>query len=212
MLLFDRLRAPTSSTCKVAARRCSGEPVLVLRPPGGLHPDSAGFAYVSEIIPVFCRKVIFGYPLGGATVSIGFISLGVWVHHMFALGLSPMVNTIFMGSTFLIAIPTGIKMFNWVGTMFGGKIRFDTPMLFSTGFLAMFLIGGLTGVMLATVPFDWQVSDSYFVVGHFHYVLFGGLVFSIFAAIYYWFPKVTGRMLSETWASGSSGCSSSAST
>lgn len=156
------------------------------------------FAYVSEIIPVFCRKVIFGYPLMvAATVSIGFISLGVWVHHMFALGLSPMVNTIFMGSTFLIAIPTGIKMFNWVGTMFGGKIRFDTPMLFSIGFLSMFLIGGLTGVMLATVPFDWQVSDSYFVVGHFHYVLFGGLVFSIFAAIYYWFPKVTGRMLSE---------------
>ena len=157
------------------------------------------FAYVSEIIPVFSRKVIFGYPLMvAATVSIGFISLGVWVHHLFALGLSPMVNTIFMGSTMLIAIPTGIKMFNWVGTMVGGKIRFDTPMLFATGFLALFLIGGLTGIMLAVVPFDWQVSDSYFVVGHFHYVLFGGLVFSIFAAIYYWFPKVTGRMLSET--------------
>ena len=133
------------------------------------------FAYVSEIIPVFCRKVIFGYPLMvAATVSIGFISLGVWVHHLFALGLSPMVNTIFMGSTMLIAIPTGIKMFNWVGTMVGGKIRFDTPMLYATGFLALFLIGGLTGIMLAVVPFDWQVSDSYFVVGHFHYVLFGG--------------------------------------
>ncbi|MDG2424426.1 MAG: cytochrome c oxidase subunit I [Phycisphaerales bacterium] len=157
------------------------------------------FAYVSEIIPVFSRKVIFGYPLMvAATIAIGFISLGVWVHHMFALGLSPMVNAIFMGSTMLIAVPTGIKMFNWIATLYGGRIRFQTPMLFSLGFLTQFLLGGLTGIMLAVVPFDWQVSDSYFVVGHFHYVLFGGLVFSIFAAIYYWMPKVTGRMLSET--------------
>ena len=157
------------------------------------------FAYVSEIIPVFSRKVIFGYPLMvAATVSIGFISLGVWVHHMFAVGLSPAVNTAFMASTMLIAVPTGIKMFNWVATMFGGQIRLHTPMLFSIGFLSQFLFGGLTGIMLAVVPFDWQVSDSYFVVGHFHYVLFGGLVFTIFAAIYYWFPKVSGRMLSET--------------
>ena len=156
------------------------------------------FAYVSEIIPVFSRKVIFGYPLMvAATISIGFISLGVWVHHMFALGLSPMVNAIFMGSTMLIAVPTGMKMFNWIATLYGGRILLHTPMLFSLGFLTQFLLGGLTGVMLAVVPFDWQVSDSYFVVGHFHYVLFGGLVFSIFAAIYYWLPKVSGRMLSE---------------
>ncbi|MEE2907827.1 MAG: cytochrome c oxidase subunit I [Planctomycetota bacterium] len=156
------------------------------------------FAYVSEIIPVFSRKVIFGYPLMVcATIAIGFISLGVWVHHMFALGLSPMINAIFMGSTMLIAVPTGIKMFNWIATLYGGRIKFDTPMLFSLGFLTQFLLGGLTGIMLAVVPFDWQVSDSYFVVGHFHYVLFGGLVFSIFAAIYYWLPKVSGRMLNE---------------
>ncbi|MCH2138561.1 MAG: cytochrome c oxidase subunit I [Phycisphaerales bacterium] len=156
------------------------------------------FAFVSEIIPVFSRKVLFGYPLMvAATVTIGFISMGVWVHHMFAIGLSPAVNTLFMASTMLIGVPTGIKMFNWVATMFGGRIRLHTPMLFSIGFLAQFLFGGLTGVMLAVVPFDWQVSDSYFVVGHFHYVLFGGLIFSIFAAIYYWFPKVSGRMLSE---------------
>jgi len=157
-----------------------------------------GFAFVTEIIPVFSRKVIFGYPLMvAATVAIGFISVGVWVHHMFAVGLSPMLNAIFMGSTMLVGVPTGIKMFNWVGTMIGGKIRFDTPMLYSTGFLCQFLLGGLTGIFLATVPFDWQVSDSYFVVGHFHYVLFGGLVFAILAAVYYWFPKVTGRMMSE---------------
>ncbi len=156
------------------------------------------FAFVSEIIPVFSRKVIFGYPLMvAATVAIGFISLGVWVHHMFAVGLSPAVNTAFMASTMLIAVPTGIKMFNWVATMYGGRIRLHTPMLFSIGFLVQFLFGGLTGIMLAVVPFDWQVSDSYFVVGHFHYVLFGGLVFTIFAAIYYWFPKASGKMLSE---------------
>ena len=156
------------------------------------------FAFVSEIIPVFSRKVIFGYPLMvAATVAIGFISMGVWVHHMFAVGLSPAVNTAFMASTMLIAVPTGIKMFNWVATMYGGRIRLHTPMLFSIGFLVQFLFGGLTGIMLAVVPFDWQVSDSYFVVGHFHYVLFGGLVFTIFAAIYYWFPKASGKMLSE---------------
>jgi len=156
------------------------------------------FAFVSEIIPVFCRKVIFGYPLMvAATVAIGFISMGVWVHHMFSVGLSPAVNTAFMASTMLIAVPTGIKMFNWVATMYGGRIRLHTPMLFSIGFLVQFLFGGLTGIMLAVVPFDWQVSDSYFVVGHFHYVLFGGLVFTIFAAIFYWFPKASGKMLSE---------------
>ncbi len=158
-----------------------------------------GFAFVTEIIPVFSRKVIFGYPLMvAATVAIGFISVGVWVHHMFVVGLSPMLNAIFMGSTMLVGVPTGIKMFNWVATMIGGRIRFDTPMLYSTGFLCQFLLGGLTGIFLATVPFDWQVSDSYFVVGHFHYVLFGGLVFAIFAAVFYWFPKVTGRMMNET--------------
>ena len=158
-----------------------------------------GFAAASEIIPVFSRKPIFGYPIMvGATVAIGFISLGVWAHHMFVVGLTPAANTFFAASTMLIAVPTGIKIFNWLGTMYGGKIRFATPMLFCTAFLFQFLVAGLTGVMLAAAPFDWQLSDSYFVVAHFHYVLIGGLLFTIFAAIYYWFPKATGKMLSET--------------
>jgi len=157
-----------------------------------------GFAYASEIIPVFSRKVIFGYPIMvAATLSIALISLGVWAHHMFAVGMTRTLNVFFTGSTMLIAVPTGIKIFNWLGTMYGGKLRFQTPMLFCVGFLFQFLCGGLTGIMLSVAPFDWQLSDSYFVVGHFHYVLVGGLLFTIFAAVYYWFPKVTGRMMSE---------------
>jgi cytochrome c oxidase subunit 1 len=156
------------------------------------------FAIISEVIPVFSRKVIFGYPLMvAATISIGFIALGVWAHHMFVVDMSKGLNMFFAGATFLIAVPTGIKIFNWMATMYGGQLRFQTPMLFAMGFLAMFIMGGLTGIMLAVAPFDFQVSDSYFVVGHFHYVLFGGLLFAIFAGIAYWFPKVTGRMLSE---------------
>ncbi len=161
------------------------------------------FGFFSEIIPVFSRKVIFGYPLMvAATVSIGFISLSVWAHHMFAIGMSPALNSFFAASTLLIAVPTGIKIFNWMGTMVGGRIIFATPMLFATAFLGIFTFGGLTGVMLALVPVTWQLSDSYFVVGHFHYVLFGGTVFGIFSAFFYWFPKATGRMLCErlgTW-------------
>jgi cytochrome c oxidase subunit 1 len=156
------------------------------------------FAFASEIIPVFSRKVIFGYPtLVAATVAIGFISMGVWAHHMFTVGLGRTPNALFAASTMLIAVPTGVKIFNWLGTIYGGRIRFDTPMLFCTAFLFQFLCAGLTGVMLAVVPFDWQLSDSYFVVAHFHFVLIGGIVFNIFAALYYWFPKATGRMLSE---------------
>jgi cytochrome c oxidase subunit 1 len=157
-----------------------------------------GFGVASEVIPVFSRKLIFGYSvMVAATVAIGFISLGVWAHHMFVVGMSPAGNTFFVFSTMLISVPTGIKIFNWLGTMWGGQIRFATPMLFCTAFLFQFLIAGLTGVMLASAPFDWQLSDSYFVVAHFHYVLIGGLVFTIFAAIYYWFPKVTGKLLDE---------------
>jgi len=121
----------------------------------------------------------------------------VWVHHMFSVGLPPWLNSIFAASTFLIAVPTGMKMFNWIGTMWGGNIRFTVSMMFATGFLVMFLFGGLTGIMLAVVPFDWQLSDSYFVVGHFHYVLFGGTMLAVFSAVFYWFPKATGRLLSE---------------
>jgi cytochrome c oxidase subunit 1 len=157
-----------------------------------------GFGVASEIIPVFSRKLIFGYSvMVAATVAIGFISLGVWAHHMFAVGMSPAGNTFFVFSTMLIAVPTGIKIFNWIGTMWGGHIRFKTPMLFCTAFLFQFLCAGLTGVIMAAAPFDWQLTDSYFVVAHFHYVLIGGLLFTVFAALYYWFPKVTGKLLDE---------------
>jgi cytochrome c oxidase subunit 1 len=146
----------------------------------------------------FSRKVIFGYAtLVAAAVSIGAVALSTWAHHMFAVGLGGPVTSFFAASTMLIAVPTGIKIFNWLGTMYGGRIRFRTPMLFCCAFLFQFLCAGLTGVMLSVAPFDWQLTDSYFVVAHFHFVLFGGLLFTIFAAVYYWFPKVTGRMLSE---------------
>jgi cytochrome c oxidase subunit 1 len=157
-----------------------------------------GFACASEIIPVFSRKPIFGRPaMIGATLAIGMVSVGVWAHHMFAVGMTAPSNIFFVASTMVVGIPTGIKIFNWLGTMYGGKIRFDTPMLFCTAFLFQFLIAGLTGVMMAAAPFDWQLTDSYFVVAHFHYVLLGGLLFTLFGAIYYWFPKATGRMLDE---------------
>ena len=157
-----------------------------------------GFAFVSEIIPVFSRKVIFGYPMVvAASMAIGLLSMSVWAHHMFAVGMGSPLNAAFAASTMLIAVPTGIKIFNWVATMYGGRIRFATPMLFACAFIFQFLCAGLTGIMLAVVPFNWQVTDTYFVVAHFHYVLVGGLVFTIFGAIYYWFPKVTGRLLSE---------------
>ena len=157
------------------------------------------FAFASEIIPVFSRKVIFGYPMMvAATVAIGFVSMGVWAHHMFAVGMGRAPNAFFAASTMLVGVPTGVKIFNWLGTMYGGRIRFATPMLFCTAFLFQFLCAGLTGIMLAVVPFDWQLTDSYFVVAHFHFVLIGAILFNIFAAIYYWFPKATGRMLSET--------------
>jgi len=158
-----------------------------------------GFAFASEIIPVFSRKVIFGYQvMVAASCAIGLISLGVWAHHMFTVGMTPAGNAFFATSTMLVGVPTGIKIFNWLGTLWGGKLRFKVPMLFCLGFLFQFLIAGLTGIHLAVAPFDWQLSDTYFVVAHFHYVLIGGLLFTVFAAIYYWFPKATGRMLGET--------------
>src|SRR5689334_19771965 len=157
------------------------------------------FGFVSEIIPVFSRKAMFGYPaMVAATVAIGFISMSVWAHHMFTVGMSAAGNTFFVLSTMAIAVPTGIKIFNWLATMWGGRIQFRTPMLFCIAFLFQFLIAGLTGVMQASAPFDWQLSLSYFVVAHFHYVIVGGILFAIFAAFYYWYPKITGRMLSES--------------
>jgi len=159
------------------------------------------FAFASEIIPVFSRKAMFGYPvMVAATVAIGFISMSVWAHHMFTVGMTSAGNTFFVLTTMAIAVPTGIKIFNWLATMWGGKIYFKAPMLFCIAFLFQFLIAGLTGVMMSSAPFDWQLGNSYFVVAHFHYVIVGGILFCIFAAFYYWYPKVTGRMYSEALA------------
>jgi cytochrome c oxidase subunit 1 len=154
---------------------------------------------VSEILPVFSRKPLFGYPvvvLSG--IAIGFMGWGVWAHHMFVVGLGPVANSAFALSTMFIAVPTGVKIFNWLATLWGGDIRFRTPLLFALGFIAMFIIGGLSGVTHAVVPADYQQSDTYYIVAHFHYVLFGGSLFGLFAGIYYWFPKITGRLLSES--------------
>jgi cytochrome c oxidase subunit 1 len=157
------------------------------------------FGIANEVIPVFSRKPIFGYQaMVAATVGIAFVSLGVWAHHMFTVGMTSVSNAFFTISSMLVAIPTGIKIFNWLATMWGGKLIFKTPMLFSISFLFQFLIAGLTGIMLAVAPFDWQLHNSYFVVAHFHYVIVGAIVQMVFAGIYYWYPKVTGRMLSET--------------
>ncbi|SHM04263.1 aa3-type cytochrome oxidase subunit I [Streptomyces yunnanensis] len=154
------------------------------------------FGVITEIIPVFSRKPIFGYiTLIGATMAITALSAMVWAHHMFATGavLLPFFSLL----SFLIAVPTGVKFFNWIGTMWHGSVSFETPMLWSVGFLVSFLFGGLTGVILASPPLDFHVTDSYFVVGHFHYVVFGTVTFATFAGFYFWWPKFTGRMLDE---------------
>ena len=156
------------------------------------------FAIVSEIIPVFARKPLFGYAvMAYAIAAIAFLGFGVWVHHMFTTGLGPTPNAVFSATSMLIAIPTGVKIFNWIGTMWGGQLRFTTPMLFAVGLVSQFTIGGISGVMHASPPVDTQHNDSYFVVAHFHYVLFGGSIFALLAGIYYWFPKFTGKMLDE---------------
>jgi cytochrome c oxidase subunit 1 len=156
------------------------------------------FAFVSEIIPVFSRKPIFGYPvMVAATIAIGFVGFSVWAHHMFTVGMNPYANSFFTITTMVIGVPTGIKIFNWIGTMWGGKIHFATPMLFCIAFLFQFLIAGLTGIMLAASPFDWQLGNSYFVVAHFHYVIVGAILFALFGAFYYWFPKMSGKMYNE---------------
>ena len=156
------------------------------------------FGFANEIIPVFSRKAIFGYPaMVAASVGIAFISLGVWAHHMFTIGMTSFGNAFFTLSTMLVSIPTGIKTFNWLATIWGGRVRFALPMMFSVAFLFQWLIAGLTGIMLSVSPWNWQLHNSYFVVAHFHYVLVGAIVFMIFAAIYYWYPKMTGRMLDD---------------
>ncbi len=153
---------------------------------------------ISEVIPVFSRKPIFGYKaIAFSTVAIGFYSMLVWAHHMFSVGLPNFLNVFFMLSSMVIAVPTGVKIFNWLATTWRGNLIFDTAMLWALGFIAVFTIGGLSGIFLAAFPVDWQVTDTYYVVAHMHYVLFGGSVFGIFAGLYYWWPKIFGRMLDE---------------
>ncbi|RFU21564.1 aa3-type cytochrome oxidase subunit I [Geodermatophilus marinus] len=154
------------------------------------------FGIITEVIPVFSRKPLFGYKgMVGATLLIGFLSITVWAHHMYATGA--VLLPFFAFLTYLIAVPTGIKFFNWIGTMWRGQLTFETPMLFSLGFLVTFLLGGLTGVLLASPPLDWHLNDTYFVVAHFHYVVFGTVVFAAYAGMYFWFPKMCGRMMDE---------------
>jgi cytochrome c oxidase subunit 1 len=153
---------------------------------------------LSEIIPVFARKPIFGYKaVAFSTIGIAFISLLVWAHHMFTVGMPDGLQTWFMIASYAVAVPTGVKVFNWVATMWRGRISFKTPMLFCIGFLVLFVMGGMSGIMVASYPVDYQVHDSYYVVAHFHYVLVGGSLFGLLAGTYYWFPKITGRMYNE---------------
>ncbi|MBI3954403.1 MAG: cytochrome c oxidase subunit I [Chloroflexi bacterium] len=153
---------------------------------------------VSEVLPTFARKPLFGYNVVVYSgIVIGFLGWMVWSHHMFTVGLGPVANAIFASTTMLIAIPTGVKIFNWIATLWGGALQMKASLYFALGFIAMFIIGGLSGVMHASVPVDTQQQDTYFVVAHFHYVLFGGSIFGLFAGIYYWFPKITGRLLHE---------------
>ena len=153
---------------------------------------------ISEIIPVFSRKPIFGYTaVALSTIGIAFISMLVWAHHMFAVGMPGYLQGFFMITSMLVAVPTGVKIFNWLATTWRGNLHFDTPMLFALGFIAIFTIGGLSGVAVAAYPFDWQVTDTYYIVAHLHYVLFGGSIFGIFAGLYYWWPKMFGKMLDE---------------
>src|SRR4051794_18322144 len=156
------------------------------------------FGIMSEVVPVFARKPIFGYPFMVASgLAIAFLSFLVWAHHMFAVGMGPVPDAAFGASSMLIAVPTGIKVFSWLATMWGGRLRLTTAMQFAIGFLAMFTIGGISGIHFAIVPIDWQTTDTYYVVAHFHYVLFGGTFFAVNAGAYYWFPKMSGRLLSE---------------
>ena len=165
------------------------EVYILILPPMGI---------VSEILPTFSRKPLFGYPVVVFSgIVIGMMGWAVWSHHMFTVGLGPIANSVFTITTMLIAVPTGVKIFNWIGTLWGGSIDLKTPMLFALGFVALFIVGGLSGVSHAVSPADNQQQDTYYIVAHIHYVLFGGSIFGILAGVYYWFPKVTGRLLHE---------------
>jgi cytochrome c oxidase subunit I len=165
------------------------EVYIVILPPFGI---------LSEVFPVFSRKPIFGYAfIAASSVAIAMLAFGVWVHHMFAVGMGNTVDSFFAASSMLIGIPTGVKIFSWLATMYGGKIRFKVSMLFAVAFLIEFTIGGLTGIAFAIVPIDWQLTDTYYVVAHLHYVFIGGSIFGMLAGLFYWFPKMTGRLLDE---------------
>ena len=154
---------------------------------------------MSEVLPVFARKPIFGYKaVAFSTVAIGFFSMLVWAHHLFTVGMPTSLNIFFMVASLIIAVPTGVKIFNWLATLWRGNLSFDPPMLFCLGFISIFVVGGLSGIYLAAFPIDWQVHDTYFVVAHFHYTILGGVVFGIFGGLYYWWPKMFGRMLDGT--------------
>ncbi len=156
------------------------------------------FGILSEVFQVFSRKPVFGYAfVAASSVAIALLAFGVWVHHMFAVGLGNTVDSFFSASSMLIGIPTGVKIFNWLATMYGGKIRFTVSMMFAVAFLIEFTIGGLSGIAFSIVPIDWQLTDTYYVVAHLHYVFIGGTIFGLFAGLFYWFPKMTGRMLDE---------------
>jgi cytochrome c oxidase subunit I len=158
-----------------------------------------GFGIISEVIPVFSRKPIFGYKaIAASTAVIAFLATLVWAHHMFASPVPIVVLGFFMLSSFLIGVPTGVKIFNWIATLWRGSIVMTTSLYFAVGFIAIFVVGGITGIFLAVFPVDWQLNDTYFVVAHFHYVLMGGSVFTVFCGVYYWFPKITGRLLDES--------------
>ena len=158
------------------------------------------FGIISEVVPVFSRKPIFGYAFAAAaSLAIGTLGLIVWAHHMFVVGLGRGYDIYFMAATFAIAVPTGIKVFNWAATMIGGKLQMKTPLYYSIAFIFQFVLSGLTGIMLATLPFDWAVSDSYFVVAHFHYVAIGGILFAFMAGFHYWLPKMSGKMMNDRW-------------
>jgi cytochrome c oxidase subunit 1 len=184
---------------------CGGDPILYQHLFWFFgHPEVyimilPGFGVISEVLPVFARKPIFGYKaIAISTVGIAFLSMFVWAHHMFTIPAPAVVFVVFMVSSMLIAVPTGIKVFNWIATLWRGSLVMKTPLYFSVGFLALFTMGGVTGVMLAVFPLTWQTHDTYFVVAHFHYVLVAGSVNAIFAGLYYWFPKITGRLMSDT--------------